>query len=521
MIGRPTVGGDPGRARIGVPSRTATTGRSVVVFADADEDGAAALRRLAGLSDVVDSRDAEPRDADARALRQADAVVFPGLGLAVAAVDPRRLAEDGSVLAVTPELVQHVLPQVPEGYLAGYRDAVTDLTGRLLDLPGDTAEPTTPPFADTLQYTWGLQATEVPASPRTGRGIRVAVLDTGVDLTHPDLAGRSITATSFVAGQSPQDGHGHGTHCVGTACGPRTPQGSRGYGVAPDAEVFVGKVLSDEGSGTDAEILAGIAWAVRNGCQVISMSLGADVVEPSPAYTAAGRRALDQGSLIVAAAGNNAERENGDVGFVGVPANSPEILAVGALDPSLAVAWFSARSSAVPGGQVRPGRARGGRVLVLAAAGPLQHDQRYQHGDAARRRPGRAVGRGDRAARAGALADADPGRAAADRPVGRRRLGAAARAAVRAHPGGAVRGYRAPVTAVIVTVDDAHRAQLDAVAESLRRHGLQVEQVLAEVGLIAGQLPAGRALGELRVEGVAAVEEARTVRLPPPDAPVQ
>jgi subtilisin family serine protease len=82
------------------------------------------------------------------------------------------------------------------------------------------------------------------------------------------------------------------------------------------------------------------------------MSLGADVVEPSPAYTAAGRRALDQGSLIVAAAGNNADRQNGDVGFVGVPANSPEILAVGALDPFLAVAWFSARSGAVPGGQV-------------------------------------------------------------------------------------------------------------------------------------------------------------------------
>lgn len=77
------------------------------------------------------------------------------------------------------------------------------------------------------------------------------------------------------------------------------------------------------------------------------------------------------------------------------------------------------------------------------------------------------------------------------------------------------------MTAVIVTVDDAHRAELDAVAESLRRHGLHVEQVLADVGLIAGRLPADRALGELRVEGVAAVEEARSVRLPQPDAPVQ
>jgi subtilisin family serine protease len=311
VIGRPTAGGDPGRARVGVPRRTTTTGRSVVVFADPDQDGAATLRRLAGLTDVADSRDAEPGDADARALRQADAVVFPGLGLAVAAVDPRRLADDAAVLAVTPELVQHVLPEVPEGYLAGYRNAVTDLTGRLLALPGDTAEPTPPPLADTPQYTWGLQATEVPASPRTGRGIRVAVLDTGFDTAHPDFAGRAITATSFVAGQSPQDGHGHGTHCVGTACGPRTPQSTRGYGIAPDAEVFVGKVLGDDGSGTDAEILAGIAWAVRTGCQVISMSLGADVTQPSPAYTAAGRRALDQGSLILAAAGNNANRGAG------------------------------------------------------------------------------------------------------------------------------------------------------------------------------------------------------------------
>ncbi len=352
MIGGPTAGGRPGRGRPGVPVPAPTTGRSVVVFADPDVDAAATLRRLAGVSDVADSRDVESGDADARALRQAEAVVFPGLGLAVATLDPRQLAGEGSVLAVTPELVHHALPEVPEGYLAGYRDAVADLTGRLLGLPGDTAEPTTPPFADTPQYTWGLQATEVPTSPRTGRGIRVAVLDTGVDLTHPDLAGRAVTATSFVAGQSPQDGHGHGTHCVGTACGPRTPQGTRGYGVASDAEVFVGKVLSDEGSGTDAEILAGIAWAVRNGCQVISMSLGADVVEPSPAYAAVGRRALDQGSLIVAAAGNNADRENGDVGFVGVPANSPDILAVGALDPRLTVAWFSARSLDAPGGGV-------------------------------------------------------------------------------------------------------------------------------------------------------------------------
>src|SRR3712207_6366912 len=108
VIGRPTAGREPGRGRTGIPVPAATTGRSVVVFADPDEDGAAMLRQLAGVTDVADSRDVEPGDADAQVLRQAEAVVFRGLGLAVAAVDPRRLAGDPAVLAVPPELVHHV-----------------------------------------------------------------------------------------------------------------------------------------------------------------------------------------------------------------------------------------------------------------------------------------------------------------------------------------------------------------------------------------------------------------------------
>ena len=83
------------------------------------------------------------------------------------------------------------------------------------------------------------------------------------------------------------------------------------------------------------------------------------------------------------------------------------------------------------------------------------------------------------------------------------------------------RRYGRPVTAVIVTVDDAHLAGVGAVADTLRERGLQVEQVLDGLGLITGQLPAGQPLTALRVAGVAAVEEARSVRLPPPDAPVQ
>ena len=108
----------------------------------------------------------------------------------------------------------------------------------------------------------------------------------------------------------------------------------------------------DAGRGTDTNIIAGIAWALTNGCRVISMSLGADIRTVSMAYETIGRRALARGALIVAAAGNNARRSIGNVGFVGVPANSPSIMAVAAVDSQMRIADFSARSSPVVGGQV-------------------------------------------------------------------------------------------------------------------------------------------------------------------------
>lgn len=82
------------------------------------------------------------------------------------------------------------------------------------------------------------------------------------------------------------------------------------------------------------------------------MSLGADVQQVHPPYTAAGKRALDQGSLIIAAAGNNADRPQNNYGFVGTPANSPHIMAVGALDQQLEPAYFSARSLPSTGGRI-------------------------------------------------------------------------------------------------------------------------------------------------------------------------
>jgi hypothetical protein len=351
--------GGPGWA--GPPSET--TGRQVVVFADADGEPAVNWEN-AGISVVADSRDFAGGDVPADALQAAQATVFAELGIAVVSADAAQVgalqasaAGSRPVLSVSPELVHHVLEHDRSGYARGYRDGVSDLTERLLDADGTgDAVGQEPPggalFEDTPQATWGIQATKADCSPRSGRGIKVAVLDTGFDLSHPDFAGRNVTTRSFVPGESAQDGHGHGTHCIGTACGPRAPSTGPRYGVAYEADILVGKVLSNAGSGTDGGILAGIDWAVSHGCPVISMSLGADVMQAHPPYSAAGARALEKGSLIIAAAGNNADRRAGRPGFVGAPANSPEIMAVGALDQQLEMAYFSARSLPARGGQV-------------------------------------------------------------------------------------------------------------------------------------------------------------------------
>jgi subtilisin family serine protease len=215
------------------------------------------------------------------------------------------------------------------------------------------AVPDVPIFRDTAEHTWGVQAVGASTSSFSGRGVAVAVLDTGFDSAHPDFAGRSVTTRSFVPGESAEDGHGHGTHCIGTALGPASPATGPRYGVAHGADVFSGKVLGNSGSGSDGGILAGIEWALESGCSIISMSLGADVPRQHPPYVAAGRRALDRGVLIIAAAGNNAQRLQHKYGFVGTPANSPYIMAVGALTHQLDVTYFSARTlPTVNGGQV-------------------------------------------------------------------------------------------------------------------------------------------------------------------------
>ncbi len=344
-----------------------TTGSYLVVFSDevhGDEAAMAdAVRAVAGVSDLLSTSEFGAEGIDLDRAAAAGGTIFPELGIAVVAADPTQVAgmvglaaADPRIVAVEPEHVMYAIDDdLSLDYLRGYRDATAHLYDQASAGAGTAGVEAAARFADTAASTWGLQATRVTTSKYTGAGVRVAVLDTGFDLENPDFANRKIVTRSFVPGENVQDGHGHGTHCIGTSCGvavPPTPPGSRRYGVAPAAEIFVGKVLSNAGSGTDRNILAAISWAISNRCQVISMSLGADVRTVSVAYETVGRRALAAGTLIVAAAGNNGRRREGDAGFVGMPANSPSIMAVAAIDARSAVANFSARSNPVAGGQV-------------------------------------------------------------------------------------------------------------------------------------------------------------------------
>ncbi|WP_208539212.1 S8 family serine peptidase [Algihabitans albus] len=213
----------------------------------------------------------------------------------------------------------------------------------------------TAPFQDTEERTWGVAATGAFDSRFTGEGIKVAVLDTGLDLQHPDYSGRSVVNRSFVPGEEADDLQGHGTHCAGTAAGrPADPQALR-YGVAPQAELYIGKVLDNRGAGRERDILAGMAWAVGEGCEVVSMSLGAAVRRGETynmLYEREAQAALRSGSLIVAAAGNESARGAGYIAPVGMPANSPSILAVAALDQALDVAEFSSGGINGDGGEI-------------------------------------------------------------------------------------------------------------------------------------------------------------------------
>lgn len=194
---------------------------------------------------------------------------------------------------------------------------------------------------------WGLRAFNIPDAWRTasGKNIKVAVLDTGASLNHPDLAGQILSAKDFTGSTSgPYDINGHGTHCAGVVSGNKNDSGI--IGVAPECKLLIGKVLNDEGAGSSSWIANGIKWAANSNADIISMSFGSSSQDKS--ITAAIKYAYSKGCYLVAAAGNEGPGE----GTTNYPANLKECISVAAVDRTNLAAKFSSRGKvdiAAPG----------------------------------------------------------------------------------------------------------------------------------------------------------------------------
>ena len=188
---------------------------------------------------------------------------------------------------------------------------------------------------ELLDKLWGMQkigANQVWASQPGDRKVTVAVIDSGVDYTHPDLAGRTSKGNDFVNfDQDAMDDDGHGTHCAGTIAGGLGDGGV--VGVAPGVSILPVKVLDANGSGSFANVASGIVYAADQGAPILSMSLGAGrsskVLDDAVAY------ALGKGALIVAAAGNDGSEEPS------YPAVMPGVMAVSATMKNDKLALFS------------------------------------------------------------------------------------------------------------------------------------------------------------------------------------
>ncbi|MEU9507074.1 S8 family serine peptidase [Micromonospora sp. NPDC048170] len=212
-----------------------------------------------------------------------------------------------------------------------------------------------------------IGAPQAWAGGHDGTSVKVAVLDTGIDATHPDLAGKIVASKSFMPGEDVKDGHGHGTHVASTVAGSGAAANGRYKGVAPGAQLIIGKVLDNSGSGTDSGAIEGMEWAVANGAKVVSMSLGSSPTDGTdPASQAVNALSASSGALFVIAAGNS-----GAAGAetVSSPGAADAALTVAAVDKEDKWASFSSQGPRFGDGGLKPDIAGPGVAITAARAG--------------------------------------------------------------------------------------------------------------------------------------------------------
>lgn len=213
-----------------------------------------------------------------------------------------------------------------------------------------------------------IRAPQVWAAGITGAGVKIAVVDTGLDQEHPDFSGRVVAVTDFT-GQGPADNNGHGTHVAGIAAGSGSASGGKYRGVAPDASLLAAKVLRGDGSGKMSDVMAGVEWAAEQGAQVINLSLGGP---PTPcdgtdALSTICDAAVDAGVVVCVAAGNSGPGSR----TIGSPGCAKKVITVGATVSGPTdydtIASFSSRGPTADG-RVKPDVALPGVDIISCRA---------------------------------------------------------------------------------------------------------------------------------------------------------
>lgn len=186
---------------------------------------------------------------------------------------------------------------------------------------------------------WGIDRIDADLawSTTTGTGIKVGIIDTGIDLNHPDLVANIAGGFNAISPlKTAEDDNGHGTHVAGSAAAVDNTIGV--IGAAPTTSLYAIKVLDRRGSGFLSDVIEGLDWAVANGMQIINMSLGTSSNIQS--FHDAVKRVQAAGIVQVAAAGNSG-------GSVGFPAAYPEVIAVSATDATDTITSWSSRGPEV------------------------------------------------------------------------------------------------------------------------------------------------------------------------------
>ncbi|MEU8223638.1 S8 family serine peptidase [Kribbella sp. NPDC048915] len=308
----------------------------------------------------------------------------------VAAKSARREALPGTTTTLDLPSIDGAAVKAEKSEAASLWSALTEQSG--LRTKSTTA--TAPSFAAGIGKIWldakakamladtttQIGAPAAWAAGVTGAGVRVAVLDSGVDPGHPDLAPRIVASKSFVAGEDVVDRNGHGTHTASTVAGTGAASDGKERGVAPDADLIVGKVLGDSGSGPISGVIAGMEWAARTQhAKVISMSLGTDAwhTQDDPVSQALNELSAETGALFVVAAGNSGHNPYS----VSAPGTADAALTVGAVDGSDQLADFSSAGPRMLDDGLKPDLTAPGVDVLAARSQYLDYGEGYYRTD--------------------------------------------------------------------------------------------------------------------------------------------